>query len=1463
MRVWRVSVAVALTAAFLVVPPVASQATPGFIDAQGTQLTLDGDPFRFTGLNVYNANSDGWCWFEYSDAEFHQALTDMGPGVNVIRAWFFQPLATTPGGQRDWSRFDRTLQIAGQHGVRVIVTLTDQWGECGATGTNPFKDRTWYESGYETEILPDAIVPYRDWVSEVVTRYQDDPNVAFWQLINEAEVDEVIGGVTQACPPGNEPADILRSWAQDVGGLVKSIDSNHLVSLGTIGNGQCGAQGAQYGYVHDIPEIDLCEYHDYGSPNVGIPGDQFNGLQVRLDQCAAIDKPLFIGEAGIIPDDVGGTLQDRADAFAEKMDAQFDAGVVGFLAWAWSSLGSTTNNYDVGPGDPTLDTLGTARVQERPEILQLSAGGHHACFVTAAGAAKCWGYNASGQLGDGSTNDRSRPVQVVGLDSGIAAISSSLGHTCALTVAGGVKCWGLNDSGQLGDGTTIDRLTPTDVEGLTSGVVSISTGSYYTCALTSGGGAKCWGANWNGQLGDGSAVNRSAPVDVSGLTSGVAAIAGTHGAGAHTCALTESGQAKCWGRNSEGQLGDGSTYAYTPTSVNVSGLSNPVAISLGMWQTCALTLDTGMSCWGGNFNGQLGDGTITERHAPTDVTGLSSGIAEISAGHMSTCAVSDTGGARCWGSNGSGQLGDGTATDRHVPTDVSGLTSGVARISTGYEFACALMEEGTVKCWGSNNHGQLGRGWIGGQSTVPEDVDFTVLEPDAPTNVQATAGDGEATVAWSPPASDGGSDINGYTVTSEPDGVSVTVGPGATQAVVTGLTNGTSYTFTVVATNVVGDGPPSAPSNAVTPHAIDPPTAPRNPVATASDRSATVTWLVPTSDGGGSIMSYTVSSNLGGFSVTVAGTELSATIDGLTNGTAYRFRVVATNAAGDGPASVLSNAVTPRAVPGSPTNVVATPGPGRATVSWTPPASNGGGAINGYILTASSSSGNVTKTVAGGATATSLTGLTNGVTYSITIVARNVVGTGPPSTPVNVTPAGVPNAPTGVVAVAGNGSASITWLPPAFTGGSPLTSYTVTSNVGGFTTAVIGSQTNAVINGLSNGVAYRFRVFATNAVGNGPVSAYSLAVTPRGVPGAPTGVSASPGNTSATVNWTAPASTGGSPITDYVVTSSGGHSTTVPATARSALVSGLTNGVGYTFTVVARNAIGDGPPGTTSTPVTPSASVTPIVFSSNRTGSSNYDIYLMNPDGSGLVRIVGRAGPDQDPAISPDGTKVVFVSGSNTALELWMVNIDGTGLTQLTCNTAADRDPNWSPDGSQIVFQSLRDGTSDYEIYVMTAQACGTATRLTDNGAADTGPSFSPDGSRIVFSSDLLSNQEIWVMNADGSSQTRLTTRTGSDLVPQWSPDGSRIAWTAILPGSNYHVWVMDADGQNPIDLTTVTFGSAVKESAPAWSPTGTQILFASTRDQSPNYDVYKMQADGTGVIRLTTAAGNDAAPDW
>ncbi|TMD33390.1 MAG: hypothetical protein E6I89_16975 [Chloroflexi bacterium] len=269
----------------------------------------------------------------------------------MFRAWFFQQLATT-NGVRDWTGFDRTLAAARRHGFRVIATLIDQWGDCGASTTPGYgyKTDTWYRSGY---MQPDPIgtTSYLGWAGEVATRYRDDPTILAWQLVNEAEVKTAQNG-----PCAADAAQVLKTFAGNASGVIRGTDPNHLISLGTIGTGQCGAQGAEYSDVHSLENIDLCEYHDY-SPNEAMPGDIYNGLQVRINQCNALDKPLFVGESGIRPMDVGGTLGARARAFQAKFERQFEAGVVGELVWAWDKNGSLTDNYDIGPGDPALGVI--------------------------------------------------------------------------------------------------------------------------------------------------------------------------------------------------------------------------------------------------------------------------------------------------------------------------------------------------------------------------------------------------------------------------------------------------------------------------------------------------------------------------------------------------------------------------------------------------------------------------------------------------------------------------------------------------------------------------------------------------------------------------------------------------------------------------------------------------------------------------------------------------------------------------------------------------------------------------------------------------------------------------------------------------------------------------------------------------------------------------------------------------
>jgi mannan endo-1,4-beta-mannosidase len=341
------TVAAAVAALTLVGAASASRARGDFVVADGTQLYLKGKPYRFTGINVYNANSRDNCWYTMGSGPLlGQAMDALGPG-RVIRAWFFQELATT-NGVRDWAAFDHTLAVARDKGERVIVTLGNEWNDCEVQ--EGFKDESWYASRYRT---PSGTNPmsYRDFVAQVVERYKRDPTVLMWQLLNEAEDPVSFGGACSATS-----ATTLRSWAGDMSSLVKSIDGVHLLTIGTIGSGQCGASWVDYKTLYALPDVDLCEVHHYGADPFG--GDAFNGLRLRIQQCAELGKPIFNGEVGLRPSDLpGGTLQARADAFRAKLDAHFAAGFVGELLWAWSALGSTLDNYDIGPGDPALAVL--------------------------------------------------------------------------------------------------------------------------------------------------------------------------------------------------------------------------------------------------------------------------------------------------------------------------------------------------------------------------------------------------------------------------------------------------------------------------------------------------------------------------------------------------------------------------------------------------------------------------------------------------------------------------------------------------------------------------------------------------------------------------------------------------------------------------------------------------------------------------------------------------------------------------------------------------------------------------------------------------------------------------------------------------------------------------------------------------------------------------------------------------
>ncbi|MGZ6927226.1 MAG: RCC1 domain-containing protein [Acidimicrobiia bacterium] len=365
------------------------------------------------------------------------------------------------------------------------------------------------------------------------------------------------------------------------------------------------------------------------------------------------------------------------------------------------TLLGATNGYS-----PVRDVGEVSILNDDPVVWSsVSAGDDHTCGLV-SGASFCWGLDGNGELGDAAeSSTAASPVRTVSVGADLTQVASGDFHTCARATTGAAYCWGMNSSGQIGDGTTTDRNVPTAVTALGSGVASIGAGGRHSCAVTTAGELRCWGDNNDGEVGDGTTTDRNVPVTVTGFASGVAEVAvGSR----HACARTTDGAVWCWGANGSGQLGDGST---TPSAVPVavSGLGSGVAhITAGDDTTCAVT-DTGAaSCWGANGSGQLGDGSTTPSAVPVAVSGLGSGVTRIDAGGANACAVTTAGAAYCWGDDFYGQLGDDTQNDSSVPVLVPGFASGAAQITAGTRHECLVAVSGAAYCWGSPAFGALG-----------------------------------------------------------------------------------------------------------------------------------------------------------------------------------------------------------------------------------------------------------------------------------------------------------------------------------------------------------------------------------------------------------------------------------------------------------------------------------------------------------------------------------------------------------------------------------------------------------------------------------------------------------------------------------------------------------------------------------------------------------------------------------
>ena len=404
-----------------------------------------------------------------------------------------------------------------------------------------------------------------------------------------------------------------------------------------------------------------------------------------------------------------------------------------FLAGCGSSVESGSGGASSGDGNRTPGVAGSSSIKAKT----ISVGGFHACAVLEAGDVKCWGDNALGQLGNGSDSSISGPVAVSGLNEPTRTVAAGRYHTCAALESGAVKCWGGNESGEAGSSKSqrcsggLDesngdcRLEPVIVEGLTGSVEKLSAGWYHTCALLQSGAIACWGDNGSGALGDGSKTPSPRAVTVKGLSGKAVDVSAGD---SFTCALLDSGSVQCWGDNEYGKLSaDPETAASESTApITVSGLGETAGqVTTATGHGCALLTSGAVQCWGENVSGELGDGTSDDSATPVAVSGLNGSAKAVGAGGSHSCALLEDGSVQCWGTNrdgdlGSSQVSTGDGANSATPVSVEGLGGKATAIAVGTTSTCALLEDSSVRCWGDNFDGQLGSTSVGKSSTPLE-----------------------------------------------------------------------------------------------------------------------------------------------------------------------------------------------------------------------------------------------------------------------------------------------------------------------------------------------------------------------------------------------------------------------------------------------------------------------------------------------------------------------------------------------------------------------------------------------------------------------------------------------------------------------------------------------------------------------------------------------------------------------
>ncbi len=647
-----------------------------------------------------------------------------------------------------------------------------------------------------------------------------------------------------------------------------------------------------------------------------------------------------------------------------------------------------------------------------PVTPQIDGGYAHTIALKNDGTVWTWGNNSYGQLGDGTTTGSKTPQTLTNI-SGVKAIAAGMYHNLVLKNDGTVWAWGINGSGQLGDGTYTTKTVPQQVANL-SNVKAIAAGENFSAALKEDGTVWTWGSNSYGQLGDRTNTARTAPVQAS-ISDVKSIAAGT----SHLVALKTDGTVWAWGNNSSGQLGDDSMDDRNyPVRTRKSNDIRTTKVACGINTSYYINSSGLLYAWGSNSQGQIGDGSTTNRTAPVLIS-LQSKVIDIAGGALFAVALREDGTVWAWGRNDYGQIGDGTNVNTSTPLQISGL-SGITAVGCGSFHSMAWLNDGTVFAWGNNSWGQLGDGTTTARITPGQipNLDLS-YPPAAPANLAATAGNGKVTLTWDSTLATEYYNVKRATTAGGPY-TTVATNVTVTTFEDTTVTNGTGYFYVVTAVNNSGESGTSNEATAV-PN-CPPPSAPANLTATAGDAKATLNW-----DGASGADFYCIkrATTPGGPYTTVAVNVSGTTYDDITvtNGITYYYVVSALNTGGESESSNEAPVTPYNPKPSTPANLTALYGYGEVTLTW-----NAATAADYYNVKRATIQGGPYIVIAANITATAYDDATvvNGVTYYYIVTASNIFGESGASNEASITDPR-PLKPAGLIAAAGDSKVNLYW----------------------------------------------------------------------------------------------------------------------------------------------------------------------------------------------------------------------------------------------------------------------------------------------------------------------------------------------------------------------------------------------------------------------------------------------------